>query len=305
MSRIVHVIPGIDRIGGAERQVILLAGGMARRGWRTTVVALSGDGGNAAPELRSAGVDFLSLGMQKGLADPRGWLRMRRWLLENTPDVVHAHLPHATWLARLSRMLAPVRVVVDTVHTAATGSALRRTLYRTTAQLADCVSAVSRPVADACISAGMVKAGQIVVVPNGIDTGIWRTDPEAGARLRAEAAAGGRFLWLAVGRLEPVKDHAMLLAAFAGLPQQALLLIAGSGSLEPELRRLSDSLGIGARVRFLGFTSDVLRSMQAADACVLASRWEGPAHLSAGSRSVCAAMRGYRCGRLERGDSGW
>ncbi len=275
MSHVVHVIPGIDRIGGAERQVILLAGGLARRGWKSTVVALSGDGGNAAQELRSAGAEFLSLGMRRGLADPQGWMRMRRWILENTPDVVHAHLPHAAWMARLSRLLAPVRVVVDTVHTAATGSAVRRTLYRITAKLADCVSAVSRPVADACISARMVPAGQIVIVPNGIDTGIWRPDPEAGARLRAEAAAGDSFLWLAAGRLEPVKDHATLLAAFAGLPQQALLFLAGSGSLEPELRRLSSGLGIGDRVRFLGFTSGVLRSMQAADACVLASRWEG------------------------------
>jgi len=94
MSHVALIVPGLDRIGGAERQVILLAGGLVKRGWRVSVVALSGTGGNAAAELVSAGVDFLSLEMRKGLADPRGWIRFHRWLKQEQPDVVHAHLPH-------------------------------------------------------------------------------------------------------------------------------------------------------------------------------------------------------------------
>jgi glycosyltransferase involved in cell wall biosynthesis len=275
MSHVAHVIPTIDRIGGAEREVILLARGLARRGWKSTVIALSGDGGDAAQELKSAGVEFFSLGMRKGLADPRGWLRMHRWLVRTSPHVVHAHLPHASWMVRLSRLLAPVRVVVDTLHTASTGSPTRRALYRMTTRFSDCVFAVSRSVAEAAVSARMIPASRVLIVPNGIDTGTWRSDPESGARLRVEMGIEDQLLWVSVGRLEPVKDHATLLAAFAGLPQRAQLVIAGSGTLEPELRRLSNTLGIDTRVKFLGFTSDVLRWMQAADACVLASRWEG------------------------------
>jgi glycosyltransferase involved in cell wall biosynthesis len=275
MSHIVQVIPTIDRIGGAEREVTLLARGLAHRGWRSTVIALSGDGGAAAQQLKSAGAEFLSLGMRKGLADPRGWLRMHRWLVLASPHVLHAHLPHALWMTRLSRLLAPVRVVVDTLHTPSTGSATRRALCRATAALSDCVSVVSRSVAEAAVSARLIPASRVLIIPNGIDSGVWRPDPESGARLRAEMGIADHFLWVSVGRLEPVKDHATLLAAFAGLPQRAQLVIAGSGSLEPELRRLSSILGIDARVKFLGFTSDVLPWMQAADACVLASRWEG------------------------------
>lgn len=44
MSYVAFVLPGMDRVGGAERQVMLLAKGMAKRGWRVTVVALSGSG---------------------------------------------------------------------------------------------------------------------------------------------------------------------------------------------------------------------------------------------------------------------
>jgi hypothetical protein len=41
VSHVALIIPGLDRIGGAERQVIQLAKGLCRRGWRVSVVALS------------------------------------------------------------------------------------------------------------------------------------------------------------------------------------------------------------------------------------------------------------------------
>lgn len=255
--------------------MLLLSGGLAQRGWKVTVIALSGDGGEAARELAGAGIDFVLLGMRKGLADPRGWLLLLSWLRWNAPDVIHAHLPHAVWMTRLARAISPVRAVVDTVHTQSIGSAFRRFLYRATAPLGDCVTAVSTGVADACISARMTAGRQIAVLPNGVDTHAWQPDPAAGARLRNENNIGSEFLWFAAGRLEPVKNYAALLEAFAGLPQDARLVIAGAGLLETELRDACRRLALDARVRFLGFSSYVQHWMQAADGFVLASRWEG------------------------------
>ena len=40
MKHVAYLIPTLDRIGGAEQQVILLAGGLAKRGWRVSVIAL-------------------------------------------------------------------------------------------------------------------------------------------------------------------------------------------------------------------------------------------------------------------------
>src|SRR5579863_10224053 len=108
MSHVALMTPTIDRIGGAERQVLLTATGLHRRGWNVTVIALAGTGGDAAEELEREGIDYLSLEMRKGLADPRGWLRLVAWLRENKPDVLHAHLPHAAWMARTVRLLVRV-----------------------------------------------------------------------------------------------------------------------------------------------------------------------------------------------------
>lgn len=275
MSHVALVIPGLDRIAGAERQVILLAKGLRRRGWRVTVVALSGTGGDAAAELTAAGASFLTLKMRKGLADPRGWIRFIRWLRRESPDVVHAHLVHAAWLARWSRLAAPVRVVVDTLHSCSTGTPGRRWGYRWSGWLGDRVTAVSQAAAAAHLSARMATAGKLVVVPNGVDTEAWRPDAQARSIVRRELGLDEEFLWLAAGRLEPVKDYPTLLAAMASVPQPAMLLIAGAGPLQDELLRLSAQLGLERRVRFLGFRPDLRRWMQAADGFVLSSRIEG------------------------------
>ncbi len=275
MSHAAIAIPGIDRIGGAERQALLLAKGLRRRGWRVSMVALSGTGGDAAAELRNAGVGFISLEMRKGLADPRGWLRFHRWLRREQPDVVHAHLPHAAWLARWSRLAAPVPVVIDTLHSSCTGRMGRQHGYRCSRWLPDHVTAVSQATAEAHLVAGMVEADHLSVLGNGIEVDAWRPDAQVRATIRRELGLADEFLWIAVGRLEPVKDYPAMLQALAGQPGTARLLVLGAGPLKTELVQLAARLGLERRVRFHGFEPNVKRWIQAADGFVLSSRYEG------------------------------
>jgi len=275
LSHVALLIPGLDRLGGAERQAILLAKGLLGRGWRVSVVALTGAGGDAAAELIASGAAFRSLGMRKGLADPRGWIRFHRWLRREMPDVVHAHLPHAAWLARWSRLAAPVRALIDTLHSSSTGTVGRRLGYRASGWLPDRVTAVSQAAADAHLHAGMVSAAKLEVLPNGVDAEAWRPDATVRSAMRRELGFDDEFLWFAAGRLEPVKDYPTLLRAVAQTPEAARLVIAGSGPQRDELARLSRSLGLESRVRFLAFVPDLRRWMQAADGFVLSSLWEG------------------------------
>lgn len=275
MKHIAFVIPGLDRLGGAERQVIAMAEGLTQRGWKITAITLSGNGAAARPALQKAGIDFVTLEMRKGLADPRGWVRIHRWLRANRPDIVHAHLPHAILLARWSRLTAPIPVLVDTIHTSRTPSAAQRIAFRASAFLSDCTTAVSESAARLWLANGLIPPHKSVVLPNGIDTALWRPDPESRIRLRAELGWNDAFVWLAAGRLEPVKNHAALLHAMPLLPATTRLVIAGTGALEQSLRDRAAALGLAERVQFLGFVDDVLPWMQGADAVALASRWEG------------------------------
>jgi glycosyltransferase involved in cell wall biosynthesis len=275
MNHIAFVIPSLDRVGGAEGQVIQLADGLLARGWRISVVALSGNGGEAAQKLIASGAAFLSLKMRKGLVDPRGWLRFHRWLRHESPDLVHAHLPHAVWMARWSRLCAPVPVVLDSIHTSAIGSFGRRIGYRASSWLPDHTCAVSQDAANTYQSARMVLASRLTVLQNGVDVDFWHPDAAQRDSVRKSLRLTDQFLWFAAGRLDPVKDYPVLLRAMAEIPRLTHLIIAGAGSREYELRRLIDELRLDERVRLLGFQSNVRPWMQAADGFVLSSRWEG------------------------------
>jgi glycosyltransferase involved in cell wall biosynthesis len=121
----------------------------------------------------------------------------------------------------------------------------------------------------------MVNEEKLTVIPNGVDLDHWRNDRATRNAMRRELHLSDEFLWLAVGRLDPVKDHSTLLRAFAKLSTNALLVIAGEGPLKNQLRSFANDPALSDRVVFPGFQNDVLRWMRAADGFVLSSRSEG------------------------------
>ncbi len=263
------IIPTIDQIGGAERQVLLLSKELASRGWRVTLIALSGNGQAAAAELAAAKVEFLSLEMRKAWIDPRGWLRYRAWFRKHRPAIVHAHLPHATWFARWVRLLAPIRVLIDTIHTSKTtsnaGGPGRPLGYKLSNWLTNQVTCVSEAVAQAALTAGLASHKRLRIIPNGV---ILPPSPQP-------RNPNQNFQWIAIGRLSPVKDYPTLLHAFGALPGQPNLQIVGTGPEEARLHDLAAELEIESRIHFAGFKADVQPLLAAADAFVLSSLWEG------------------------------
>ncbi|MFP5502637.1 MAG: glycosyltransferase, partial [Candidatus Sericytochromatia bacterium] len=85
-------------------------------------------------------------------------------------------------------------------------------------------------------------------------------------------------LFTCVARLMPVKNHAMLIEAFArglgGAPDAHLLLV-GEGELRPALERQVAEAGLTGRIHLMGKRTDIPETLAAADAFVLASDWEG------------------------------
>ena len=71
------------------------------------------------------------------------------------------------------------------------------------------------------------------------------------------------------------KNQEMLIRALPGLPSQVKLLLPGQGALLEQCRALADTLGVGDRVVFPGFVSDMASLYALADAAVSSSRSEG------------------------------
>jgi glycosyltransferase involved in cell wall biosynthesis len=117
-----------------------------------------------------------------------------------------------------------------------------------------------------------------VVIPNPVD--VEGVTEQAGrpAPSLPPAVEGAAIRFLAVGRLEPQKDHATLLRAFALLRARgvdAALVLAGDGSRRAALAGLAAELGVADRVALVGFVDNPYPLYRWATALVLSSRFEG------------------------------
>ena len=78
----------------------------------------------------------------------------------------------------------------------------------------------------------MVCEDQLSILGNGIEVDSWKPNINARREARRQLGLTDEFLWLAVGRLEAVKDYPTLLRAMAYAPEKARLPILGAGPLE-------------------------------------------------------------------------
>lgn len=275
--RLVMVCTALGPGGGVREQILALAGSLRRRGWSVTVVSLL-PVEQRFPELEELGVVFTDLGMRRGIPDPRAVTRLGRILSHVEPDVVHSHQVHANLLARVTRLLAPVSALVSTIHNENEGGRWRYVAYRVTDRLSNVTTAVSQVAGDGASARGAVGRRGVVVVPNGIETSRHQPDALVRATKRKELGVEGHFVWLAAGRLTAAKAYHNMLDAVGTLHREdprPILLIAGDGPLGGELEKRVQADGLGASVRLLGLRGDVRELMQAADAFVLSSAWEG------------------------------
>lgn len=81
--------------------------------------------------------------------------------------------------------------------------------------------------------------------------------------------------FLGIGILEYRKRFDLLIKAFSEVANEKdRLIIAGDGSLENELKKLSKYLGLESQINFLGYTSDTEALMKKSDILVLTSNSE-------------------------------
>jgi glycosyltransferase involved in cell wall biosynthesis len=265
-------------MGGADQQLLTIVDGLRARGHEVMIVSLAALG-QMGLEARHLGIATESLGMRRGVADPRGLVRLARLVRAWRPDVLHSHMVHANLMARAVRLIAPVPALVSTIHNIYDGGRLRMAAYRLTNGLVDQMTIVSQAAADRFIAEGIIPSTLLTVFPNAVDTDRFRlVSPGTRESVRRSLGLEGHFAWLAVGRFEVAKDYPNMLHAFAKVHERhpdALLLLVGQGSLQSETEALTRALGLADHVRFLGVRRDIPEVLGAGDGYVMSSAWEG------------------------------
>jgi len=299
-KKILFVITGLA-VGGAERQLVALAHRFQALGSSIVVVTLI-EPGPLKEELTKVNIPVYSLGMNRGIPGPGAIFRLAKIVRREKPHVVHAHMFHANILARVSRLVwldVPLVCAIRSFNEAHSSlMALdqitwRDSAYRFTNFLAQKTTAVCDTCAERYIQIGAFRPDQIISIPNGIVISRFGRDPEAGARLRRELGLEGKIVGLMVARMEPPKDHASLLRAWAAAIKKYRdlhLLFVGDGPDRAELEKLAASLGVSDCVTFTGIRKDVRAFLSMADFFLLITLMEGMpvSILEAGAASLPA-----------------
>jgi sugar transferase (PEP-CTERM/EpsH1 system associated) len=142
-----------------------------------------------------------------------------------------------------------------------------------------------------------IPKSKIVLIRNGVDSNRFR--PHRNPQLRKELGiADNEFVIGTIGRLDPVKNHAGLIRAFAALAKRTgnlRLVIVGDGPERDNLNVLIGSLGINPLAILTGYRGDTERFYGLFDIFVLNSFAEGMSNtileaMSSGLPVICTEV---------------
>ncbi|HSM01059.1 MAG TPA: glycosyltransferase [Acidimicrobiia bacterium] len=261
---ILVLIKGLD-IGGAERMITESSRHWDRSRFDYSVAYALPWADALVPELVGQGIDVHCLGRSRTLT-PGVARRLRGVIVDESVDLVHAHLPT---MGVIARTVSPVPVVYTEHGIASSYRLTTRIANRATYGRNAAVIAVSQAVAD---SVGSYPGPEPIVVPNSVEVAV---TPEETRGARAELGLGpDDHLVVQVGNIRPGKAHADLVRAAAGLAtrdDRAAVVSIGAetraGDIE-RLERLAAAEGVADRVRFLGGRADARSFIAAADVYV-------------------------------------
>jgi glycosyltransferase involved in cell wall biosynthesis len=284
LSRVCLMIGQLG-LGGAEKQVVMLARALAARGIKTTLLLLSERGPREA-ELSGSGVKVVNLGY-RGIRRPwvdlratvqdtviglRAFARLVAHLRRTRPQIFHAYLFHCYIAAAPAARLARVPVCVAgrrSLGTYKEGHRAMLAVERIATGMTDFVVANAHAVAeDVCRQEGLPE-DKIAVIHNGMEEQDFQTAAPADLPTSLPVV-------LCVANLRSYKGHQYLLDAVGRLQQRGqrcTLVLVGEGPEGLHLQQQADRLGID--VRFLGHRTDVPAFLARADVVVLPSLTEG------------------------------
>lgn len=303
--RVLHVLRSA-RYGGIETQVLNLATLQAGERYDGVGVLFARGEGELIELFRSSGAACYFADL-RGACDisPRKAVKIIN--IFKRYDILHLHsfIPVLCLCAAASR-----RKIVYTIHGGFSPAAEMTVIKRIKKAMlkyylnkwADHVTFNSRFTRQAAEAAYGLSGVRRDVVYNGT-AARERVEQDSSEEEAQRREIGGRFVVGTASHFIRIKRIDLLIRAFARFSngRNTVLMLVGDGPLEPDLKRLCESLGISGATIFTGPKSDAVICQRLMDVCVFPSGFEsfGLAAMETLSLGKPTIIFGDSCGMLE------
>ncbi|WP_298569789.1 glycosyltransferase [uncultured Aliiroseovarius sp.] len=282
--KVIHVVTTTN-VGGAQIMLQRYLSALGENAASHSVISLV-PSGPIAPDIEALGVQVADLGLSPGRVTPAALWRLRRLLRDAKPDIVHGWMYHgclAAWAGLIGNRRKDGPALVWGVHHSLQDIANEKRSTRWVVRLmaamskrVDLITYCSGVSQDQHEAIGFCK-DNVDLIPNAVDTEVFKPDPDARARLGAICKIpDGRLIVGNVARGHPMKDHVSMVRATAMLIEmghdvQAVLV--GEGLSDSPAVQTASELGIRDRVTALETRSDVHSIVPGFDIFLLSSAW--------------------------------
>ena len=288
-------------IGGTERQVANLALRIDSSRFDLHLACLR-HSGELLEELETLPVPRPEFRIGSLYSPATLWqaMRLAHYVRRNRIQVVHSFGLYPNLFAVPAAKLAGAAIVVASIRDTGDGlTRLQKWFQKMVCRLADCILVNAGAIRRSLIEQGYDPA-KIVVIHNGIALSRFASK-RCGAILREELGLPlSAQLVVVFSRLNPLKGIRYFLDAAISLTKKfpdARFLVVGDGDNRKELEDQACRLGLGQRVVFTGFQSDIPELLREAAVSVLPSLSEGLSNtllesMAAGVPTVATSVGG-------------
>jgi len=280
VKKILFLIRSLN-IGGAERQLCLLASELQKNNFSTRIVTIYG-GGALEKEVEAMGISVTSL-RRRNRWDLRFFIKFFLFVKKEKPDIVHSYLQISNIVAALTKMLLPKTKIVWGVRASSIETQQYGLLVQITQKVQDHLSKIpdwiifnSYAGMKHAIGLGYPKE-KSCAIPNGIDTKHFFPDRDSRLKQRQRWKIDtDRKLIGMVARIDPQKDYPNFLNAAALLVKErtdVCFVCVGSGpeNLMREYQQMAHKLNLNNFLIWAGEQRDMRSVYNALDILVLSS----------------------------------
>jgi glycosyltransferase involved in cell wall biosynthesis len=310
-------------IGGAEKQMVLLARNLLRRGHRITVFSLQ-EGGPLRRELEKAGCRVIDGGLAGDDFRTRPWkilsamFKLLKTIRCIRPQIVHSFLPLISFFSTIAARCLNVAFIVNSRRSMGNfldRHPILRPLEYVSNRLCDLIVVNSNTVQLDLMRRSNIAREKIATVYNGIDTSLYHQGcrVENGISAIGQGIKASDTVITTIASLVSYKGHKDILEAASIVrrkyPDLKYVFVGRDRGMKAALIEMRDRLGLTENVVFTGEKNDIPDVLAASHIAVLASHEEGFSNfileaMSAGL-PVVATRVGGNAEAVDSGKTGW